>query len=97
MTEKQTHGADHRALLNRVNKIEGQIRGIKKMIEDEKYCVDILTQIKASRSALKSLELLVLEGHLNHCLVSAVESRSKNEAFEKVDEILELLRKSSKS
>ena len=97
MTHSNKSGADHKAQLTRVNKIEGQVRGVKKMIEEEKYCVDILTQIKAARSALKSLELSVLEGHLNHCLMSAVESNSKKDALEKVDEILDLLKKTSKS
>ena len=67
------------------------------MIEDEKYCVDILNQIKAIRSALKALELLILEGHLNHCLMSAINANSKKDALRKVNEILELLKKSSKS
>ncbi|MDH5415519.1 MAG: metal-sensitive transcriptional regulator [Flavobacteriaceae bacterium] len=97
MSHSHKKGADHKAQLTRVNKIEGQVRGIKKMIEDEKYCVDVLTQIKAARSALKSLELSVLEGHLNHCLISAIDSQSKSDAQTKVEEILELLRKSSKS
>ena len=97
MTHSHKHGADHKGQLTRVNKIEGQVRGIKKMIENEKYCVDILTQIKAARSALKSLELSVLEGHLNHCLLSAIEADSKKDALDKVDEILDLLKKTSKS
>tara|TARA_R110002072_G_scaffold64203_2_gene159164 strand:+ start:3403 stop:3696 length:294 start_codon:yes stop_codon:yes gene_type:complete len=97
MPHSHKQGADHKSQLTRVNKIEGQVRGVKKMIEDEKYCVDILTQIKAARSALKSLELSVLEGHLNHCLIAAVESGSKSDALEKVDEILDLLKKTSKS
>ncbi|MAF90659.1 MAG: transcriptional regulator [Bdellovibrionaceae bacterium] len=97
MKDSHKHGADHKNQLTRVNKIEGQVRGIKKMIEDEKYCVDILTQIKAARSALKSLELSVLEGHLNCCLISAIDSNSKKDALEKVDEILNLLKRTSKS
>ena len=97
MPHSHKTGANHKALHTRVSKIEGQVRGIKKMIEEEKYCVDVLTQIKAARSALKSLELSVLEGHLNHCVMAAVESNSKSDAVEKIDEILELLRKSSKS
>ncbi|MBT7609440.1 MAG: metal-sensitive transcriptional regulator [Bacteriovoracaceae bacterium] len=96
MSNTDLKGANHKALLSRVNKIEGQVRGIKKMIDDEKYCVDVLTQIKASRSALKSLELLILEGHLNHCVISAIESKSKQGASEKIEEILNLLKKSSK-
>lgn len=89
------HGTDHKNLLPRINRIEGQIRGIKKMIDEEFYCVDILTQIKATRSALKSLELLILEGHAEHCLSSAIESGSIKETKEKVNEILELIKKTT--
>lgn len=89
--------ADHSNEIKRINRIEGQVRGIKKMVEEGKYCVDILTQVKAARSALKSLELNILENHTNHCLIKAMESGSKKEAKEKVDEIIELLRRSSKS
>lgn len=88
--------ASHKAQLTRVNRIAGQVRGIKTMIEEEKYCVDILTQIKAARSALKSLELEILENHANHCLIGAVESGSVKVAKDKVDEVLELLKRSSR-
>ncbi|MCR9204590.1 MAG: metal-sensitive transcriptional regulator [Halobacteriovoraceae bacterium] len=90
-------GADHKSHLARVNRIEGQAKGIKGMIEEGKYCVDILTQIKAIRSALKGLELQILEGHANHCLLNAVKSGSKKDAEEKINEIMELIKKSSKS
>jgi DNA-binding FrmR family transcriptional regulator len=90
-------GADHKSHLSRVNRIEGQVKGIKGMIEEGKYCVDILTQIKAIRSALKGLELQILEGHANHCLLNAVKSGSKKDAEEKINEIMELIKKSSKS
>ena len=90
-------GADHKSHLARVNRIEAQVKGIKGMIEEGKYCVDILTQIKAIRSALKGLELQILEGHANHCLLNAVKSGSKKDAEEKINEIMELIKKSSKS
>ncbi len=90
-------GADHNSQISRVNRIEGQVRGVKNMIDEGKYCVDILTQIKAIRSALKSLELQILEGHANHCLLNAVNSGSKKEAKEKINEVMELIKKSSKS
>ena len=67
------------------------------MIEEEQYCVDILTQIKAARSALKSLELEILENHAHHCLLGAVSSGSSKAAQEKVDEILDLIKRSSKN
>jgi DNA-binding FrmR family transcriptional regulator len=89
--------ADHKGQLNRLKRIEGQVRGITNMVEDGKYCIDILTQIKATRSALKSLELKILENHLGHCVHQAVSSGSKRAANIKLQEILELLKKSSKS
>ena len=94
---KDIKGADHKSHLSRVNRIEGQVRGVKNMIEEGKYCVDILTQIKAIRSALKGLELQILEGHANHCLMNAVSSGSKKEAKDKINEVMELIKKSSKS
>lgn len=90
-------GADHKKQLTRINRIEGQVRGIKNMIEEEKYCVDILTQIKAIRSALKGLELEILDTHAHHCLMGAISSGSDKKAREKVEEILDLVKKSSRS
>ena len=90
-------GTDHKHLMNRVNRISGQLKGIATMIEEEKYCIDILTQIKASRSALKSLELEILDNHLNHCVKDAITSGSVRKSNEKMKEIMNLLRKSSKS
>lgn len=95
--EHEHHHATHKSQLARVNRIAGQVRGIKTMIEEEKYCIDILTQIKAARSALKSLELEVLENHANHCLIRAVESGSKKVAKDKMDEILDLLKRATRS
>ena len=97
MPNSNKQGANHKSHLTRVNKIEGQVRGIKKMIEDEKYCVDILTQNKAIRSALKGLELQILEGHASHCLMNAVKSGSEVDAEEKITEIMDLIKKASKS
>ena len=57
--------------LKRLRRIEGQARGLQKMIDDEKYCIDILTQISAMTSALQSVALGLLEEHLGHCVVSA--------------------------
>lgn len=85
--------ASHKEHLPRISRIEGQVRGIKKMVEEEKYCVDILTQIKAARSAMKSLELKILEGHALHCLGSAMESGEQEILEQKLVEIISLLRK----
>ena len=61
------------AYLSRLRRIEGQVRGIARMVEDEKYCIDILTQISAVNSALKSVALLLVDDHLNHCVKEAIE------------------------
>lgn len=64
--------ADDKAkVLARLRRVEGQVRAITKMVEDDKYCIDILTQISASNSALKSVALILLDDHLNHCVRQA--------------------------
>ena len=70
------HGyiTDKEKYLNRMRRIEGQARGIHKMVEDEKYCIDILTQISATTSALESVALGLLEDHLAHCVREALEA-----------------------
>jgi len=74
-------------LLVRLNRIEGQTRGVKKMIENDKYCVDILTQIVAVRGALKKVGLNVLQEHINGC----VQRSLKNEDEEIIDELLDVV------
>lgn len=62
---------DQKKIIARLNRIEGQVRGIKQMTENGEYCIDILTQISAANSALKSVALLLLDDHLNHCVKQA--------------------------
>jgi DNA-binding FrmR family transcriptional regulator len=69
----------------RLRRIEGQVRGIARMIEDDKYCIDILTQISAGSSALRSVALNLLDEHLNHCVTRAV-AEGGNEADDKLAE-----------
>lgn len=73
-----------RNLLNRTNRIEGQIRGIKRMIESDEYCDDILTQIFAAKSALDSVSKLLLKHHIHGCLIEDI----KRGEHEVVDELL---------
>ena len=61
------------AYLKRLRRIEGQVRGIAKMVEDDKYCIDILTQVSAVTSALQSVALGLLEDHLGHCVAQATQ------------------------
>ncbi len=67
------HGYIHRKddYLKRLRRIEGQARGLQRMVEDEKYCIDILTQVSAMTSALQSVALGLLDEHLNHCVLDA--------------------------
>lgn len=76
-----------------LNRIEGQIRGIKKMIENRRYCVDILTQLKAVKAALHKVEQEVLKTHMQHCLMHAVTSEDQGDVQEKIDELMKLLSK----
>ncbi len=71
--EHATHGYIHRKddYLKRLRRIEGQARGLQKMVEDEKYCIDILTQVSAMTKALQSVALGLLDEHLNHCVLQA--------------------------
>ena len=83
---------DHHAEIRRIKRIIGQLEGVQKMIEERRYCIDILNQTKAISSAVHSLETSLLEKHLNHCLVDAM-TTSKHQQQEKIREVLELFRK----
>jgi CsoR family transcriptional regulator, copper-sensing transcriptional repressor len=78
------------ALSKRLNRIEGQIRGIARMVEDDRYCVDILTQVAAAQSALDALARKLLEHHLHGCVAQAVASGNGAHA---IDEALAVIRK----
>ena len=82
--------------LKRINRIEGQVRGIGGMIQDQRYCIDILQQLKAIKSALTAVELNIIDQHLKHCVYNAVKSKNVEETQEVVDEIGELLRRWAK-
>jgi len=62
---------DKDKVLNRLRRIEGQVRGLQRMVEDEKYCIDVLTQVSAATKALESVALTLLHDHLTHCVVDA--------------------------
>ncbi len=76
--------------LKRLRRIEGQVRGLQRMVEDDKYCIDILTQVSAATKALQSFSLELLEEHLAHCVVEAAQ-RGGDEAEEKVREASEAI------
>lgn len=78
------------ALANRINRIEGQVRGIGRMIEEDRYCIDVLTQINAIQSALGSLSIQLLESHLAGCVKGAVEAGDGDAA---IAEVIGVMRK----
>jgi len=78
-------------LLNRLNRIEGQVRGITRMVDGGRYCIDVLTQISAVRAALARVESEMLKNHLDHCIESAIVSGNANEQRKKATELIELL------
>ena len=79
------------ALLNRLNRIEGQVRGVARMVDEDRYCIDVLTQIEAIRAALGRVESELLKGHLGHCIEGAIVSGDKAEQRQKAAELIQLL------
>lgn len=73
-SEPHGYSADKEKYAKRLRRVEGQVRGIAKMIDDDKYCIDVLTQISAVNSALQSVALSLLDEHLKHCVTEAVEA-----------------------
>lgn len=80
---------DKDALSRRMHRIEGQIRGIEKMIAEDRYCIDILTQISAVSTALEAVGFKILDDHVNHCVAGALASGDGAVAAEKSRELLE--------
>jgi CsoR family transcriptional regulator, copper-sensing transcriptional repressor len=90
-----THGyaKDKDALVKRLHRIEGQVRGIERMVEDDRYCIDILTQISAVNTALESLAYVVLDDHVRHCVAGALASGDTEDAHVKTEELLEAVQR----
>lgn len=83
-------------VLNRLNRIEGQVRGITRMVEDDRYCVDILTQLQAVRAALSRVETEVLKDHLDHCVMGAMTGDDLADRRAKATELIDLLGRASR-
>ena len=90
-TATPTYGyaADKEALIKRLHRIEGQVRGIEKMVTDDRYCIDIITQISAITTALDALAFKILDEHVNHCVAGALASGDEEVAAEKSCELLD--------
>ena len=84
--EKQK--CDKDAVIKRLRRIEGQVRGIQKMVDEGKYCVDILTQVAAVRSAIDKVGGIVLENHVKSCVKTTIENSSEDEKNKVIDELM---------
>jgi len=84
-------GKIKKSQLARLGRIEGQVRGIARMIEEERYCIDVLNQIRAVRAALNKVEQETLGDHLQHCVAHAFHAGSEKDRKDKIEEILEVL------
>jgi DNA-binding FrmR family transcriptional regulator len=75
----------------RLNRIEGQVRGLAKMVDEDRYCIDIVTQISAVRSALRRVEEEILKDHVTHCVEHAINSGDKADQRRKIAELMEVV------
>ena len=79
------------ATLKRLNRIEGQVRGLARMVEGDRYCIDIVTQLGAVRAALRRVEEEILRDHVAHCVEHAIASGDKADQRQKVSELIDVL------
>ena len=81
-------------LLNRLRRLEGQVRGVARMVEDDRYCIDILTQTQAIRAALTAVESEILRDHVAHCIRGAFTSGDTADQQQKIEELVQVLQRS---
>lgn len=91
--KKDGQQTTHNETLNRLSRIAGQVQGVRKMVEEKKYCIDIVTQLQAVRSALRAVEMQILQKHMHHCVSDAFASGDQKDADEKMDELLRVMKK----
>jgi DNA-binding FrmR family transcriptional regulator len=91
------YAANKDSLRRRLHRIEGQVRGVERMIDDERYCIDILTQIGAVSSALDRVAFEILDDHVRHCVTDALRSGDEVEAAGKTEELLAAVRRFAKA
>jgi DNA-binding FrmR family transcriptional regulator len=97
--DKQHYGyhSEKGALVKRLHRIEGQVRGLERMVTDDRYCIDILTQIAAVTTALDNVAFLILDEHVTHCVAGALASGDETEADAKTVELLEAVHRFMKT
>ena len=84
------------AVLKRLNRIEGQVRGLSRMVDEDRYCIDVVTQVSAVRAALRRAEEEILRDHVGHCVEHAIASGDKREQRKKITEIIDVLGRSDR-
>jgi DNA-binding FrmR family transcriptional regulator len=93
----KTHGYDKDLLKKRLHRIEGQVRGIERMVEEDRYCIDILTQVGAVKTALESVAFQLLDDHVSHCVSDALASGDVQTASAKSQELLAAVQRFAKT
>ena len=88
MTSTPGYLTEKQAVLSRLRRIEGQVRGLQRLVAEESYCIDILTQVAASTKALESVALLLLEQHLQHCLAHAVTDAEREQKLTEANQAI---------
>jgi DNA-binding FrmR family transcriptional regulator len=91
------YAKDKEALTRRLHRIEGQVRGIERMIEEDRYCIDVLTQVAAVKTALEQVGAKLLEDHVTHCVAEALASGDPAVAGEKSEELLAAVQRFSRT
>ena len=89
------HAAAKSSCIKRLSRIEGQVRGLSRMVEDNRYCIDIVTQISAVRAALRRVEQEVLRDHVGHCVKHAMQSDDVADQDRKIQELIDVLARSN--
>jgi DNA-binding FrmR family transcriptional regulator len=84
------------SVLKRLQRIEGQVRGLSRMVDDDRYCIDVITQVAAVRAALRGVEEEILRDHVGHCVEHAIASGNKTEQRKKVAELMDVLARTSR-
>jgi len=83
--------SDKQSIQARLRRIEGQVRGIHKMVDDDRYCIDVLTQVNAARAALESVALKLLADHTEHCVTEAIRAGGGSQKVQELNEAVERL------
>jgi len=96
MKEKKKHTTTHEENLKRLARIEGQVRGIRRMVEEGEYCIDIITQVQAVQSALGAVGRKILEKHLDTCVTSTLQSKSAEDMDQKIRELMKVMKRMCK-